>query len=64
MWYMLVPATLLAPGKHVLVKTISWLILSYATLWLGRQRNTDAHREGEHNCGLIYRSNKPVEGKD
>ena len=34
-------------GKRLLVKTVSWLILSYAALWLrlGHHRNTDAHRE-------------------
>ena len=43
-------------GKRLPVKTVSRLILSYATLWLGHHRNTDAHREGEHDCGLIYRT--------
>ena len=34
-------------GKRLPVKTVSRIILSYATLWLrlGHQRNTDAHRE-------------------
>ena len=54
---------LLVLGKHLPVKTVSRLILSYTPLWLGHHRNTDAHREKEHNCGLIYRSNKPVERK-
>ena len=50
-------------GKRLPVKTVSWLILSYATLWLGHHRNTDAHREGKHNCGVIYRTNKAVGGE-
>ena len=62
----LVPAILFfnSPRETFTGKKRCWLILSYATLWLGHHRNTDAHREGErNNCGLIYRTNKPVEGK-
>ena len=50
-------------GKRLPVKNVSRLILSYATLWLGHHRNTDAHRVGKHNCGVIYRTNKAVGGK-
>ena len=61
----LVPATLFftCPGETFTSKKCLSDNSSYATLWLGHHRNTDAHREGEHNCGLIYRTNKPVEGK-
>ena len=45
----LIPTLYFLPvlGKRLLVKTVSWLILSYAALWLrlGHHRNTDAHWE-------------------